>query len=99
MSRSIQVVILVLAGLIAAAASAQPAPAPTMQRELIYCADRMTPEEREVYRVKMRAAKSVEEQEKIRAAHQVEMQARAASQGDAGKCEAIGRQYRQGAGR
>jgi hypothetical protein len=101
MRKSIQVVALVLAGLNAATASAQSAsvPAPTVQYELIYCADRMTPVEREAYRGKMRAAKTVEEKDKIRADHQTEMQARAASQGDAGKCEAIGRQYRQGAGR
>jgi len=100
MHKSIQGVALVLAGLMTAAASAQPAsaPVPTLQRELIYCADRMTPEEREAYRVKMRAARSVEEKDKVRAAHQAEMQARADRQGDAGKCEAVGRQYRQGAG-
>lgn len=99
MSKSIQVVALVLAGLMATAASAQPAPAPALQRELIYCADRMTHEEREAYRAKMRAARTLDEKARIRADHQAEMQSRAASQGTAGQCEAAGRNSRGGPGR
>lgn len=80
----------------AIAAEPQPAP-PIEKRELIFCADRMSHEEREAYRAKMRAARSFEEKEALRAAHRAEMQARAASQG--GPCEAGGRQWRGGRGK
>jgi hypothetical protein len=69
---------------------------PVEKRELIYCADRMTHEEREAYRGRMRAARTVDEKETLRAAHRTEMQARAASKGDAGRCEAVGRQHHGG---
>lgn len=72
----------------------QPGP-PVEKRELIYCADRMTHEEREAYRAKMRAVRTLEERQAIRAAHRAEMQARAASQKDE-TCEPPGRQWRGG---
>ncbi len=72
----------------------QPGP-PLEKRELIYCADRMTPAEREAYRMKMRAARTLEERQAIRAAHRTEMQARATGQPD-GSCEPPGRQWRGG---
>ncbi|MBI4998042.1 MAG: hypothetical protein HZC22_14345 [Rhodocyclales bacterium] len=72
---------------------------PTVEpRELIYCADRMSHEEREAYRAKMRAARTLEEKQALRAAHQAEMQARAAAQGGV-PCVAGGRRWRGGAGR
>jgi hypothetical protein len=80
-----------------AALAQAPQPLPE-KRELIYCADRMTHEEREAYRARMRAARTIEGKDKIRAAHQAEMQARAASQGGAGLCEPPGRQWRGGRG-
>lgn len=75
---------------------AQQASPPLEKRELIYCADRMSHEEREAYRSRMRAARTVDEKETLRAAHRAEMQARAASKGDAGRCEAVGRQHHGG---
>jgi uncharacterized membrane protein len=79
-------------------ATAQQATTPTEKRELIYCAGRMTHAEREAYRAKMRAARTFEEKEALRAAHRAEMQARAAAQ--AGEpCEPGGRRWRGGAGR
>lgn len=78
-------------------AAAQPAPAPE-PRELIYCADLMSHEEREAYRAKMRAA-SRDEKEALRAAHRQDMQERAAKAGRAGECETAGRQWRGGQGR
>ena len=53
---------------LSAQAVAQPAGPPAEPRELIYCADRMTPEEREAYRARMRAARTLEERQAIRAA-------------------------------
>lgn len=56
-------------------------------RELIYCANLMTPEEREAYRARMRAARSAAEQAELRAAHQRDMQARARERGiDPAQC-------------
>ncbi len=66
---------------------AQQPGAPVEKRELIYCADLMTHEEREAYRAKMQAARTLEEKTQIRADHQTAMQARAVSQGVAGQCE------------
>ncbi|MBI4996954.1 MAG: hypothetical protein HZA64_12705 [Rhodocyclales bacterium] len=83
---------------LAGPAGAQPTAAPQERRELIYCADRMTPEEREAYRAGMRAARTLEEKQALRAAHRAEMQARAAAQGGA-PCVGGGRQWRGGAGR
>ena len=66
----------------------------TPQRELIYCADYMTHEEREAYRARMRAARTPEDKAMVRQAHQSEMQARLRKQGiDPGVCEP--RRYRQ----
>ena len=58
------------------------------QRELIYCADLMTHEEREAYRERMRTARSSQEQAALRQAHQEEMRARARERGiDPIECE------------
>lgn len=66
-------------------------------RELIYCADLMTPEEREAYRARMRAARSAAEQEELRAAHQRDMQARARERGiDPAQCIPQGPQQGRG---
>lgn len=75
---------------------AQPHAAPVEKRELIYCADRMTPAEREAYRTKLHAAQSSAEKTALRAAHRAEMQARAASRGQPDACETAGRQWRGG---
>lgn len=81
--------------LLTALAFAQTANPPVEPRELIYCADRMTPEEREAYRARMRAARTLEERQAIRAAHRSEMQARAAAQPGV-SCDPPGRQWRGG---
>jgi len=58
------------------------------QRELIYCADLMTHEEREAYRASIRAARTQEEKAAVRHAHQEAMQARARERGlDPIECE------------
>lgn len=75
--------------------AAQPAGPPAEPRELIYCADRMTPGEREAYRARMRAARTLEERQAIRAAHRAEMQARAAGQQGV-SCDPPGRQWHGG---
>lgn len=80
---------------LSALAVAQPAGPPAEPRELIYCADRMTPEERAAYRARMRAARTFEERQAIRAAHRAEMQARAAGQAGV-SCDPPGRQWRGG---
>lgn len=79
------------------ASSAQTVAPPAEPRELIYCADRMTHEEREAYRAKMRAARTLEERQAIRAAHRAEMQGRAAGQPGI-TCDPPGRQWRGGRG-
>lgn len=57
------------------------------QRELIYCADKMTHEEREAYRASMRAARTHADKAALRQAHQQQMQARARQiGGDAEQC-------------
>ncbi|MDP1654244.1 MAG: hypothetical protein Q8L56_16140 [Rhodocyclaceae bacterium] len=86
--------LILIASMSGAVLAQQPGP-PVEKRELIYCADRMTHEEREAYRAKMRAARTLEERAVLRAAHRAEMQARAASQKD-GTCEPPGRQWRGG---
>lgn len=88
---------LALLGSLAGGASAQPAGTTAEGRELIFCADRMTHEEREAYRAKMRAASTPEEKQALRAAHQAEMQARAAAQGGP-PCVGGGRRWRGGRG-
>lgn len=75
---------------------AQPSAAPVERRELIYCADRMSHEEREAYRARMRATRTPEEKEALRTAHRAEMRARAAKQGAADACEPAGLQWRGG---
>lgn len=80
---------------LSALAVAQPANPPAETRELIYCADRMAPEEREAYRTRMRAARTLEERQAIRAAHRSELQARAAVLPGA-TCDPPGRQWRGG---
>lgn len=83
--------------LLMSTAWAQP-PAPAAEkRELIFCADRMSHEEREAYRAKMRAARSHEEKQAIRAAHRAQMQSRAAGQQGA-NCDPPGRQWHGGRG-
>ena len=58
------------------------------QRELIYCADLMTHEEREAYRASMRAARSSPERSRLRHAHQQAMRANARERGiDPIECE------------
>lgn len=87
--------------LLAGAAWAQSGPTTAEKRELIYCADLMTHEEREAYRAKMQSARSFDEKARIRADHQTEMQSRAASRGMAGQCEprpGRGAEPRQGQG-
>jgi len=66
----------------------QSSSADVQQRELIYCADLMTPAEREAYRTSMRAARTPEERASLRQAHQKQMQARARNRGqDPVECE------------
>ncbi|MDK9715194.1 MAG: hypothetical protein OEL86_14015 [Sulfuritalea sp.] len=73
-------------------AFAQPATAPANpgQRELIYCADQMSHEERAAYRAKMQATRSVAEKEALRTAHRRDMQERARAAGREGQCEPLG---------
>jgi hypothetical protein len=71
------------------AAAQPPGPAPAAEpRELIYCADLMTPEEREAYRVSMRAARGPQERAALRQTHRDRMHARARESGvDVLQCE------------
>lgn len=89
---------LVVALCMAAPAHSQNTPAAPEQRELIYCADQMTHEEREAYRAKMRAARTAEEKVALRQAHQQEMQARARQSGKVEQCEPLRLRLRQGRG-
>ena len=58
------------------------------QRELIYCADYMTHEEREAYRTSMREARTQQEKTAARQEHQETMQARVRERGiDPVECE------------
>lgn len=69
-------------------------------RELIYCADLMTHEEREAYRASMRAARTPQERAKLRQAHQEDMHSRARERGmDAMACEPQRLRHRQRGGR
>jgi hypothetical protein len=86
--------LLSLATLFSATASAdetEKTPAPASQpRELIYCADLMTHEEREAYRASMRAARTPQERAALRQAHQEAMRARAHERGlNAMECEPL----------
>jgi hypothetical protein len=57
-------------------------------RELIYCADLMTHDERETYRTRMRAARTPQDKAALRQAHRQDMQARARERGaDVLQCE------------
>ena len=87
---SMKVVMLMVLSSLAGVVMAQEPRVSVEKRELIYCADLMTHEEREVYRAKMRAARIIEEKTKIRADHQTAMQARAVSQGREGECQPQG---------
>lgn len=89
--RTIRLLLLALTAL-ATQAVAQPAtvPASSVQRELIYCADQMSHEEREAYRAKMRATRSAAEKEALRAAHRRDMQERARAAGRERQCEPFG---------
>lgn len=53
----------------------------TQNQELIYGSQLMTPQERAEYRDKIRAAKSVEERERIRKEHHEKMKERAQARG------------------
>jgi hypothetical protein len=70
--------------------------APAAQpRQLIYCADLMTPAEREAYRASMRAARSPEQRAALREAHRQDMRARARERGmDALECEPLRQRQR-----
>ncbi|MCX8017200.1 MAG: hypothetical protein N2690_04790 [Rhodocyclaceae bacterium] len=61
--------------------AAQGASGAAEKRELIYCADLMSHEEREAYRARMRSARSPDEKARLRAEHRVQMEARAAERG------------------
>ncbi len=75
------------------------APSPAAEpRELIYCAELMSHEERQAYRARMHAARSPEERQAIRAAHHQEMQARAQAAGQPFGCEPMRRRWRGGRG-
>ena len=94
MNRLFSVMLLVLAAFCSVPASAKDSePSPSSaepQRELIYCADLMTSEEREAYRELMRAARTPQEQSELRAAHQEQMHARARELGlDPVECEPL----------
>jgi hypothetical protein len=67
------------------------------KRELIYCADMMTHDEREAYRARMRAARTPEEKAVLRQSHQQEMQARARQRGgDVEQCLPLRQRQRGG---
>ena len=86
-----------LSGLLSAPAHAQGPHGPGA-RELIYCADLMTHEEREAYRAKMRATSTELEKAALRESHQREMQARAVARGNAALCEPVRLRWRGGQG-
>lgn len=73
-------------------AFAQPATTPVnpVRRELIYCADQISHEEREAYRAKMQAARTPEAKQALRTAHRREMQERVRAAGREGQCEPRG---------
>lgn len=80
----------------ALAQDADQAPATAAEpRELIYCADLMTPAEREAYRARMRATRSPPERAALRQAHRDDMRARARARGlDAMQCEPLRQRQR-----
>jgi hypothetical protein len=70
-------------------------PAAAAARELIYCAEQMTPAEREAYRARMRAARTPQEKAVVRQAHRDEMQIRARARGmDVMQCEPLRQRQR-----
>ncbi|MBS4098628.1 MAG: hypothetical protein KGZ83_17535 [Sulfuricella sp.] len=81
---------------IAAPAHAQNPPPTPEPRELIYCADQMTHEERETYRAKMSAARTAEEKNMLREAHRQTMQERARQSGNSESCEPQRLRQREG---
>lgn len=84
-----------LAGATAAPAQA-PLPPQGEPRELIFCAELMSPQEREAYRVRMRAARSWEERDVLRADHRHELHLRAQQRGVV--CEPWRQRWRGGRG-
>lgn len=73
----------------------EPPAAANAPRELIYCAEQMTPAEREAYRARMRAARTPQEKAVVRQTHRDEMQARARARGmDALQCESLRQRQR-----
>lgn len=80
----------------ARAQGTDPVPATAAEpRELIYCADLMTPAEREAYRARMRATRSPPERAALRQAHRQEMQSRARARGlDVTQCEPLRQRQR-----
>jgi hypothetical protein len=68
-------------------------------RELIYCADLMTHDERETYRARMRAARTPQDKAALRQAHRQDMQARARERGvDTLQCEPLQQRQRRRGG-
>lgn len=59
----------------------------SVQRELIYCADQMSHEEREIYRMNMQAAQTPQDKEAVRSKHRRDMQERVRLAGREGLCE------------
>ena len=81
------ITLFVVSAPVRAQSAGEPSQNATEQRELIYCADKMTHEEREAYRASMRAARTHEEKAALRQVHQQEMQTRARQGGgDAEQC-------------
>ncbi|MCK7497464.1 MAG: hypothetical protein MZW92_46755 [Comamonadaceae bacterium] len=70
----------------------------TQQRELIYCAELMTHEEREAYRASMRAAPTWEAKAALRDAHRRDMMLRAQQRGPDFQCQPLQQRWRGGRG-
>lgn len=92
-----------VAALASGTVSAQSVETPAVEpkREIIFCADLMSHEEREAYRRRMASTTDAEQRAKLRASHQADMQARARQQGGEALCRQQGRggqgpQYRGG---
>lgn len=81
---------LLLASSLSAFAQPETASSNPVQRELIYCADQMTHEERETYRTKIQAAKTPQDKEAVRSKHRTAMQERARLAGREGFCDQVG---------
>ena len=94
-------VTLILAALsspIQAQAPQVPPQGATQQRELIYCAELMSHEEREAYRAGMRAAPSWEAKAALREAHRRDMMLRAQQRGPDFQCQPLQRRWHGGRG-